>query len=91
MIIQTALLPHKHVQFSESTLAIAGSIRQMVAEPRSVDELWSLINHNAEDSSRTPSFTQVVLAIDVLFAIKQIAATPDGRVFRVDQGQGSST
>jgi len=33
-----------------------------------------------------PSFTQVVLAIDVLFAIKQIAATPDGRVFRVDQG-----
>jgi hypothetical protein len=83
MIIQTALLPHKHVQFSESTLAIAGRIRQLVAEPRSVDELWSLINHN--DWPRTPSFTQVVLAIDVLFAIKQIAATPDGRVYRVGQ------
>jgi hypothetical protein len=89
MIIQTALLPHKHVQFSESTLALAGRIRQMVAEPRSVDELWSLINHNAEDWPRTPSFTQVVIAIDVLFAIKQIAATPDGRVYR--SGQGSAT
>ena len=89
MIIQTALLPHKHVQFSESTLAIAGRIRQLVAEPRSVDELWSLINHNAEDWPRSPSFTQMVLAIDVLFAIKQIAATPDGRVYRV--GQGSQT
>ena len=89
MIIQTALLPHKHVQFSESTLAIAGRIRQLVAEPRSVDELWSLINHNAENWNCSPSFTQMVLAIDVLFAIKQIAATPDGRVYRV--GQGSST
>ncbi len=89
MIIQTALLPHKHVQFSESTLAIAGRIRQLVAEPRSVDELWSLISHKAEDWPRTPSFTQVVLAVDVLFAIKQIAVTPDGRVYRV--GQGSPT
>jgi hypothetical protein len=89
MIIQTALPPHKHVQFRESTLAIAGHIRQLVVEPRSVDELWSLINHNAADWPRTPSFTQVVLAIDLLFAIRQIAATPEGRVFRL--GQGSST
>jgi len=85
MIIQTALLPHKHVKFSESTLAIAGRIRQLVAEPRSVDELWSLINHN--DWPRTPSFTQLVLAIDLLFAIKQIAATRDGRVYRTGQGE----
>ena len=89
MIIQTALLPHKHVQFSESTLAIAGRVRQLVSEPRSVDELWSIISHNGDDWPRSPSFTQLVLAIDVLFAIKQIAATSEGRVFRV--GQGSST
>jgi hypothetical protein len=85
MIIQTALLPHKHVQFSESTLAIAGRIRRLITEPRSVDELWSLISHNAEDWPSIPSFTQIVLAIDVLFAIKQIAVTTDGRVFGVDQ------
>ena len=85
MIIQSALLPHKHVQFSESTLAIAGRVRQLVAEPRSVDELWSIINHNAQDGPRAPSFTQLVLAIDMLFAIKQIAATGDGRVFLVNQ------
>ena len=87
MIIQPALLPHKHVPFSDSTLALAGRIRQLVVEPRSVDELWTLVNHNAEDWPRTPSFTQLVLAIDVLFAIKQITATGDGRISRITQGR----
>ena len=86
MIIQPALLPHKHVSFCESTLAVAGRIRQLITEPRSVDELWSMISHNAEDWPRNPSFTQMVLAIDVLFAIKQIQSTADGRIFRVDKG-----
>ena len=86
MIIQPALLPHKHVSFSESTLAVAGRIRQLITEPRSVDELWSLVSHNAEDWPHKPSFTQMVLAVDVLFAIKLIRVTTDGRVIRIDKG-----
>lgn len=86
MIIQQALLPHKHVSFSQSTLAVAGRIRRLLSQPRGIDELWSIINHNAEEWPQKPSFTQMILAIDVLFAIKQVDATADGHIFRIDKG-----
>jgi hypothetical protein len=83
MNIQTALLPHKHVRFSESTLALAGRIRMLLVQPRSVDELWSMVSHNADRWPSVSSFTQLVLALDVLYAIGQVNATVDGRVFNV--------
>lgn len=81
MNIQTALLPHKHVRFCESTIAVAGRIRRLLVQPRNVDELWAMISNNADDWPSLPSFTQVVLALDVLYAIGEVEATGDGRVF----------
>jgi hypothetical protein len=91
MSIQTALLPHKHVRFSESTLAVAGRIRTLLVEPRSVDELWSMVSHNADRWPSKPSFTQLVLALDVLYALGEIGATEDGRVFRIQNGISSES
>lgn len=83
MNIQTALLPHKHVRFSESTVALAGLVRSLLTEARTVDELWTLIDQKFVEWPSRPSFTDIMLAVDVLFAIKQVQAVPEGRVGRI--------
>lgn len=83
MNIQTAILPHKHVRFSESLLGIAGFIRQRLNQPRTVDELWTTVETAGKQWPSHPSFTEVVLAVDVLFAIKQVRASADGRIVAI--------
>ena len=80
MKIQQALLPHKHVRFSESTIAVAGFVRALLDEPRTIEELEALLHR--ERWPRCPSFTEVVLAADILFAINEIHLLPDGRLGR---------
>ncbi|MEQ5803574.1 ABC-three component system middle component 6 [Halomonas sp. H10-9-1] len=89
MKIQTMLLPHKHVRFSSSLVAIAGYIRGYLVEPKSVDELWAVMSSDRNGSMIKPSFTQLVLAVDVLFAIQVAEATPDGRVYVADHSRVS--
>lgn len=80
MSIQNALLPHKHVRFCDSVLALSGYLRQLLVEPRTIDELWTLVDRDNSGWPARPSFNHVVLAIDVLFAIGQVRAGQDGRV-----------
>jgi hypothetical protein len=83
MNIRTALLPHKHVRFSESIVALAGLVRKLLTEPRTIDELWAVIEQNATDWPSRPSFAELLFAADVLFAIRQIAVANDGRLRRL--------
>ncbi|MBT8420683.1 MAG: hypothetical protein KJO08_07465, partial [Gammaproteobacteria bacterium] len=85
MNTQTALLPHKHVRFSESIIALAGFIRNTLVEPRTIDELWSDITRPSTPWPAKPSFIHLILAVDVLFAIHQIETAPGGRIRRVAQ------
>jgi hypothetical protein len=80
MKIQQALLPHKHVRFSESTIAVAGLIRALLDEPRTIEELEALLHR--QRWPRRPAFSEVVLAADILFAINEIHLLPDGRLKR---------
>ena len=80
MNIQTAILPHKHVRFSESLIGIAGFVRTRLDQPRTIDELWAVMESEGTDWPSRPSFTQLVLAVDVLFAIRQVRSAPDGRI-----------
>ncbi len=82
MNIQTALLPHKHVSFSESLLGTAGLLLGFLAEPRSTDELWALTK-TAEGWPTKPSFSEVVLSLDLLFCVGQVSVFTDGRVQKV--------
>lgn len=82
MNIQTALLPHKHVSFSQSLIGIAGLLLRFLSEPRSVDELWALTK-SIEGWPSKPSFSEVVLSLDLLFCVGQISMFTDGRVQRV--------
>lgn len=80
MKIQTALLPHKHIKFSDSIIALAGFVRTLLEEPKSIDDLWI---ETANQWVTKVTFTHLVLAIDVLFAIKQIESISNGRLIRV--------
>lgn len=80
MSVQNALLPHKHIRFCDSILALAGYLRQLLLEPHTLDELWVLIDRDGSGWPAKPSFNNIVLAIDVLFAIGQIYITQDGRL-----------
>lgn len=71
MTILTSFMPNKHILFSDSLLAVAGLLRsKLMDKPLTLDELWLTIKH--DHSIISPDFTEVVLAIDILYAIKQI-------------------
>lgn len=66
-------MPSKHVPFSASLLAIAGLARQKLTDgPLTLDELWYKVSKTNHNSLIKPSFTQLILAIDLLYSIKQI-------------------
>lgn len=85
MSIQNALLPHKHVRFCDSVIALSGYLRQLLTEPRTIEELWTLVDRDQSDWPVRPNFNHVVLALDVLYAIKQVKLSQDGRVQVITQ------
>lgn len=80
MSIQTALIPHKHVRFSDSIIGLSGYLRRLLAEPRTLDELWAQLDRDVSGWHSRPSFTHMVLAVDVLYAIGAVHLVGDGRI-----------
>jgi hypothetical protein len=78
MNIQTALLPHKHTAFSKSLLGTAGLLLTVLDEPRSLDEL--LAASRGDGWPNKLSYTEVLLGVYVLFAIKQIRLVQGDRI-----------
>ena len=81
--IQTILIPHKHVRFCESLIGLAGFLRGLLDEPRTLDELWALVDRDNSGWLNRPSFYNMVLAINILFALKQIELTSSNRIRRI--------
>ncbi|MCE1224963.1 MAG: hypothetical protein LWW87_00605 [Geobacteraceae bacterium] len=80
MSIRTALLPHKHVRFSDSLIGLSGYLRRLLAEPHTLDELWTQLDRDASGWQSRPSFTHLVLAVDLLYAIGEVQLVGDGRI-----------
>jgi len=72
MNIQTALIPHKHVRFCDSIVGLAGFIRTLLVEPRTVDELWTLMSYDNSPWPSRPPLEYLIYAIDTLFALKLV-------------------
>lgn len=83
MNTQSILLPHKHIRFCESLVGLAGFVRDLLAEPRTIDELWALIDRNNSGWPSRPAFEHLILAIDLLFAINQIQLVANNRIRRI--------
>ena len=84
MKIQAIISPHKHVRFSTSLVGLAGAVRYLLDEPRTLDELWSLIESGRLDLPDKPTFTQMVLSLYLLRALKVVGLDFEGRVFLND-------
>jgi hypothetical protein len=81
MSTQTALLPHKHVRFSDSTLGVAGKLRSLLDQPRSIDELQALLEHaRSHGWPGRSTLSDIVSALSVLYALGQIELCAEGRV-----------
>ena len=81
MSTQTALLPHKHVRFSDSTLGVAGKLRSMLEQPRSIDELQVLLEHaRSQGWPGKAMLNDVIAGVSVLYALGQVEMCAEGRV-----------
>lgn len=80
MNIPAQLLPHKHIRFCESLIGLAGCVRQLLNNPLTIDELYSLLNSQDSVWLYKPSFEQLVSAVVILFAIGQVIETDDNKL-----------
>jgi hypothetical protein len=84
MSTRTALLPHKHVRFSDSTLGVAGKLRSMLEQPRSIDELQVLLEHARRQGwPGRATLNDVIAALSVLYALGLVEMCIEGRVRNV--------
>ena len=82
MNLQLALIPNKHLRIDESILGLAGYCLTLLDKPMSPDELLAHLHSNNSKWSFKPNMDYVLLALDTLYAIKQITPVSDNRVHR---------
>jgi len=78
------VLPDKHIRFSESLLGLGALVLESLDVPKSIDALWDEL-HSWMGSDEFParhSFDNLVLTVDILFAIRAIAPDRNGRLER---------
>jgi hypothetical protein len=81
MSTPAALLPHKHVRFSDSTLGVAGKLRSMLDQPRSIDELQVLLDHaRSQGWPGRAILGDIIGALNVLYALGEVEMGAEGRV-----------
>jgi hypothetical protein len=76
------LLPDKHIKMSESLLGLGAFLIGLLHRPKTVDDIW-FEYRKARDSGEYPShhtFENLVLALDVLFAITAIKINDNGLI-----------
>jgi hypothetical protein len=78
----SSLVPHKHVRFCDSLIGLAGFLLPLLEESCTPDELWAKLQHKKSGWFGKISFTSMLFAIDILYAIKQIEITEGCRIRR---------
>jgi hypothetical protein len=74
------VFPDKHIRFSESLLGLGSMILSSLTSPKHVDNLWQELRNTQNDSGLfcNHNFENLVLAIDILFAMGMLKMTPGG-------------
>lgn len=77
------LLPDKHISFAESLLGLGYFVLDGVKNPITVDNLWRNFEKiQGVDYPAFHSFDNLVLAVDVLYALGAIDLNEDGQLKR---------
>ncbi len=87
------LLPHKHVRFADSLLALAGAVRQHLSyTPQTLDAVWMQLERVVDSTARSTNltFSQFLLAVDILYAIKVIEPVDGDAIRLMEHHQMSS-
>ena len=69
------LIPHKHVRFCDSIVAIAGLLKQIIDKPMRVDEVWIKLKDEIKKQKwpvKYVSFETVWVALIMLYALNVI-------------------
>ena len=76
------ILPEKHVRVSESLFGLGGFILKLLAEPKTLDRVWSDFEkiNNTKEFPAYNSFENFVLALDYLYMIGAIELNAAGRL-----------
>ncbi len=77
-------MPDKHITFSESFLGLGSFVLATLIAPQTIDDLWEKYS-NARKSGNYPSshsFENLVLTVDVLFAVGAVAEPDQSGVLR---------
>ncbi len=78
------LLPDKHIRFSESLLGLGALVLESLEAPKSIDALWNELHPQMESGAfpANHSFDNLVLSVDMLFALGVITLNRNGRLQR---------
>ena len=77
-------MPDKHIKFAESLLGLGSYILDALTAPQTIDNLWDsyLKARKAGYYPAPHSFDNLVLAVDILFAIGAIIETDHNGVLQ---------
>jgi len=78
------VLPDKHIRFAESLLGLGALVLETLDAPKSIDAVWKEV-HSRMQCGAFPAahtFDNLVLSVDVLFAVRAVALNRDGRLVR---------
>jgi hypothetical protein len=77
------LLPDKHIGFAESLIGLGSFVLENLASPRDVDALWKCFEKvRGHEFPAFHSFDNLVLTVDMLFAIGAVELRDDGKLVR---------
>lgn len=78
------LMPDKHINFSESLLGLGSFVLDALTVPQTIDDLWDRYGKSwkAGNYPSPHTFENLVLAIDVLFAVGAVHEPDQSGVLR---------
>ncbi len=68
------LMPDKHIKFAESLLGLGSFVLDALTVPQTIDDLWDRYGKakKAGEYPASHTFENLVLAVDILFAIDAV-------------------
>ncbi len=78
--LRLAVAPHDHVRFSDSVVGLAGKIRGMILEPKSLDELKYLLDRSDSGWPGQVDFEKITLAVFCYMQLAPQSSSENDRV-----------
>jgi hypothetical protein len=77
------LMPDKHIGFAESLIGLGSFVLDNLKTPKDIDLLWKLFeNARGKEFPAFHSFDNLLLAVDMLFAINAVHMLDNGKLER---------